>query len=38
MSSYPTQDKEFQKKCKKIQKKYYGFFSSENKLENAKKE
>ena len=39
--SYPTRNRKFQKKSKKIQKikKYhYGFMSSQNRLENAEKE
>ena len=38
---YTTRNRKFQKNSKKIQnvKKYdYGFFSSQNRLENAKKE
>ena len=41
MSSYPTQNKKFQKNGKKIQKTrkhHYGFFSSQNRLEKAEKE
>ena len=38
MSSYPTRNRKFKKKSKKIQKQYYGFFSNQNKLENAEKE
>ena len=39
--SYTTRNRKFQKNSKKIQnvKKHdYGFFSSQNRLENAKKE
>ena len=41
MSSYTTRDREFQKnsiKIQKIKKQHYEFFSSKNKLGNAKKE
>ena len=41
MSSYPTYNREFQKnskKFKKLKKHHYGFFSRQNKLENAEKE
>ena len=40
MSSYPTRNRKFQKTSKKIQKirkHNYSFFSSQNKLEKAKK-
>ena len=40
MSSYPTQNREFQKNRKKIQKikkHHYGFFSSQNRLGKAGK-
>ena len=39
--SYPTRNLKFQKNCNKIQKikiYHYGFISSQNRLENAKKE
>ena len=39
--SYPKRNRKFQKNSKKIQKikkYYYGIISSENRLENAKKE
>ena len=36
--SYPTRNRKFQKNNKKIQKYHYGFISSQNRLENAKKE
>ena len=39
--SYPTDNRKFQKKSKsikKIQKYYYGFISSQNRLEKAEKE
>ena len=36
--SYPTGNRKFQKISKKIKKYHYGFISSENRLENAKKE
>ena len=38
MNSYPTRNREFKKKFKKIKKHYYGFFSSQNKLGKAEKE
>ena len=41
MSSYPTQNREFQKNSKnikKIKKHQYGFFLSQNKLGKAGKE
>ena len=41
MSSYPTQNREFQKNRKKIQKikkHHYDFISSQNKLAKGKKE
>ena len=40
MSSYPTRNRKFQKKSKKIQKirKHYGFFLSQNMLGKAEKE
>ena len=41
MSSYPTRNRKFQKKSKKIQKirkHYYGFFLSQNMLGKAEKE
>ena len=40
-SFYPTCNRELQKNSKKIQKAnkhHYGFFSSQNRLENAEKE
>ena len=41
MTSYPTRNRKFQKKNKKIQnfkKHHYGFSSSQNKLGKAEKE
>ena len=41
MSSYPTQNKKFQKNGKhiqKIRKHHYGFIPSENRLEKTEKE
>ena len=40
MSSYPTRNRKFKKKTKKIEKKiyHYGFISSQYRLEKNKKE
>ena len=41
MCSYPTRNKKFQKNrenFQNIKKPYYGFFSSQNRLEKAEKE
>ena len=38
ISSYPTQNREFQKNSIKIKKHHYGLFSFQNKLEKAEKE
>ena len=35
---YPTCNRKFQKNSKTIQKYHYGIISSQNRLENAKKE